>query len=83
MILINKRLNQFQAAMAIDKLLILTGVLIIINAIKSTRAETFKNSFDPEDVEYFKEIGIQIANFMCRHFDEVMESLNITKKDLF
>lgn len=64
------------------KLLMLLGILLISHAIKASRGED-KNPFDPEDVEYFKEIGQQIAKFMCRHFDEVLTSLNVTKDDLW
>jgi cytochrome b subunit of formate dehydrogenase len=68
--------------MAYKNLITLFGILIISGLIVNVTSAEDKNTFDPEDVEYFKEIGMQIAKFMCRHLDEVLVSLNITKDDM-
>jgi hypothetical protein len=68
--------------MANKILITLFEILIISGLIVNVTSAEDKNTFDLEDVEYFKEIGMQIAKFMCRHFDEVLVSLNITKDDM-
>lgn len=68
--------------MAIEKILILFGILLILSLLTCADEKSLKSSFDPEDIEYYLTIGQQIAKFMCRHFNEVMTSLNITKDDM-
>ena len=64
---------------AMKKVLIFLAIFAIVY---STAAVGDEKQFDPEELAYFKMIGKRIAKYMCRHLDEIFETLNVTQSDL-
>lgn len=62
------------------KVLILLISIFLLNQLVDGVVE--RDFINPEDFEYYKAIGVQIAKYMCRHFDQLLTDFNITKSDL-
>ena len=65
---------------AMKKILSFIAIFAIIYSTAAVGDE--KKPFDPEELEYFKMIGKRIAKYMCRHLNEIFETLNVTQSDL-